>query len=450
MHYKCSCGKTHHMGIDHLAIGKDALDRLPEFLADQKLHDGSMLSKGDTIMITADVHTWKVAGERVFHMVEDYGYQVAKYVFPHEKMHTEMKYIDEAGAHVPDDTKLMIAVGSGTINDITRYISFHRDIPYYIIGTAPSMDGYASDVSPVIIDNLKRSLPAHCASGIIGDSDILSTAPDKMIAAGVGDIMAKFLDVNDWKLSNIINGEPYCQEIAECMIKAADNTLQNIDGLVKRDPVAMQYLMEALVLSGIAMAYQGSSRPGSAAEHSMAHVMEMTSLLKGDYGELHGTCVGMATCVITKLYQKFLGIPIDYDRASEHARSFDYDRWVAEMKRFYTSAADPVIKLYDAKKRNDPEVVESRLASIKDHEDEIRQVVEETLVSSNKTEEAIAKLNGWVNPVQFGFSRDHMRGIIINSKEQRDRYAAIQFLYDIGELETFVEEVLDEYYGKEC
>ena len=253
MHYPCSCGQTHYIGIDHIAIGKGALLKLPEFLQNQKLLNGGKLEKTDKILVVADVNTWKVAGEKVYQIVKEEGYPVATYVFPYEKMHTEETHIKELEDAMPDDISLMIAVGSGTMNDITRYISFRRKIPYYIVGTAPSMDGYASDVSPVIINNLKVSLPAHCASGIIGDTDILATAPEKMIAAGVGDIMAKFLDINDWRMSHILNGESYCEEVAQLMLYSTEKCVNNIEGLVKRESDALQYLMESLVMIGIAM-----------------------------------------------------------------------------------------------------------------------------------------------------------------------------------------------------
>lgn len=448
MHYKCSCGKTHYIGIEHVAIGKNAIEKLPEFLDQQKLSDGQPLTKKDHILVVSDVNTWKAAGEKTFSLIENAGYTVSSYTFPYEKMHTEEKYIKELEASMPNDICIIIAVGSGTINDISRYVSFQKKMPYYIVGTAPSMDGYASDVSPVIINNLKVSLPAHCASAIIGDTDILATAPEKMIAAGVGDIMAKFLDINDWYMSKIINGEDYCEEVAELMLYSTEKCVENIDGLVKRDSDALQCLMESLVLIGIAMAYVGSSRPGSAAEHSMAHVMEMTSLLAGDYGELHGTCVGMATCVITKLYEKFLRKPIDYQKALKHAESFSYENWEKEMHRFYTKAAQPVIDLYGKQKRNNPENVKRRLASIRAHEDELYPLIRSTVEKSKRAESCIQALHGWTTPVQFGFSKEHMRDIILYSKEQRDRYAALQFLYEVGELEELTDELLDEYYTK--
>ncbi|MCI8326776.1 MAG: sn-glycerol-1-phosphate dehydrogenase, partial [Lachnospiraceae bacterium] len=236
---------------------------------------------------------------------------------------------------------------------------------------------------------------------------------------------------------------------AELMLYSTEKCVNNVEGLVNRDAKALKYLMESLVLIGIAMAYVKSSRPGSAAEHSMAHVMEMTALLDGQYGELHGTCVGMATCVITRLYDMFIKEPINYEKAEKHAEKFEFDAWVKEMKRVFTSAADPIVELYDKEKRNDPVNVKKRLAAIKKHEKEVMDLIKETVEKSKRAERCIKALNGWTSPVEFGFDREHMRDIMLYSKEQRDRYAALQFLYEVGELEELTERLLDQDYGQE-
>lgn len=74
--YSCNCGRHHHMAIDHLAVGKGAVGKLPEFLADQKMKDGEPLKKTDKIYVVADVHTWQVGGQKVYDIVKEAGYPV--------------------------------------------------------------------------------------------------------------------------------------------------------------------------------------------------------------------------------------------------------------------------------------------------------------------------------------------------------------------------------------
>ena len=445
--YACDCGRHHHMAIDHLAVGKGAVNKLPEFLAEQKMKDGTPLTKEDKIFVVADVHTWYVNGEKVYNMVKELGYPVEYYIMPHEEMHTTEVYIGELDEHMPQDVKLPLACGSGTINDLTRMVSFKREIPYYIIGTAPSMDGFATDVAPATIKGLKCSLPAHCASGIIGDTDFLSTAPDKMVAAGIGDIIAKYIAINDWKLSHIINDEYFCEEVSELMLQSTDKVANSVDGLVSGDPEAYTYLMECLVLIGIAMGYVNNSRPGSGAEHSMGHVLEMKCALKGLYGELHGTSVGMATCVMAKMYEKFLTLDIDYDKARAHADAFDYDAWVAEVNRVFGSSAPQILKVFEKAGQHKPENVRRRIDRIEQNEAQIRAILTETVEKAKKAPEYIGAMHGMITPKDYKvFSKEEFRDILTYTKEQRDRYAGLQFFYDLGVLDELVDYIIDLYY----
>ena len=128
---------------------------------------------------------------------------------------------------VPQDCDLIIGVGSGTINDLCRYVSYKMKIDYYIVGTAPSMDGYASNVSPLIIRHLKTTYTAKTARVIIGDLDVLCKAPMHMIAAGVGDIIGKYVCLADWQLAHQINGEYLCPEVVK-MVQELYKRLQNM------------------------------------------------------------------------------------------------------------------------------------------------------------------------------------------------------------------------------
>lgn len=123
--YSCNCGRHHHMAIDHLAVGKGAVGKLPEFLADQKMKDGEPLKKTDKIYVVADVHTWQVGGQKVYDIVKEAGYPVEYYIFHHEEMHTNEIFIEELSKIMPEDVRLPIGVGSGTINDLVHRMVKH-------------------------------------------------------------------------------------------------------------------------------------------------------------------------------------------------------------------------------------------------------------------------------------------------------------------------------------
>ena len=117
--------------------------------------------------------------------------------------------------HFDPSVDAVLGVGSGVVNDISKIVSNISNKFYCIVGTAPSMDGYASATSSMTRDGLKISLPSKCADLIVGDIDILCNAPIKMMVSGLGDMLAKYISIAEWRISNLINGEYYCETIAQ-------------------------------------------------------------------------------------------------------------------------------------------------------------------------------------------------------------------------------------------
>ena len=165
------------------------------------------------------------------------------------------------------------------------------------------MDGFASTVSPLILDGKKITKPAVYPAAILADTSIMKDAPMPMLTAGFGDIIGKYTALADWRLSRDLNGEYYCEECAALMARAVEKCAENADGLRRRDEQAVEYVTEALVLSGIAMGMVGNSRPASGAEHHFAHTWEVDALARGEEHPLHGNSVGVAAVVSASLYE---------------------------------------------------------------------------------------------------------------------------------------------------
>lgn len=447
--YACSCGKTHIAEIENIAIGKGALDKLESFIDGQKLKDGSLFDKGrHKLFLVSDVHTRKVAGEALLKRLQEEGYAVSEHCFLHEEMHAADEYTEELKAALPADTDLILAVGSGTINDLTRYVAFHAGVPYYIIATAPSMDGYASNVSPLIHNNLKTTFICACANAIIGDTDVMATCPTKMIGAGLGDIIGKYIAINDWRMSHLLNGEYCCEEVCDLVLYSVQKCVDSVPGLVKRDSDALQYLMESLVLIGIAMSYIGFSRPASSSEHHIAHFLEMKSIFRGEYGELHGTNVGLATCIVSRMYQEFLTMDMDYSRARMLCQNFDHDVWKTEIERCYQTASDEIFKVEEKAKQNNPENVLVRIAALEMHQEEVCAMTEQLVRDTQTAPALLESLGGLTDPCKAGVQESDLRDILRYAKELRDRYAALQVFYDLGVLDQLIDRVIGYYYGE--
>lgn len=295
MEYSCACGKSHKVDIQAIRVGSGVIQELPGILRD--------LGASHIFLVT-DNYTYEAAGRQVEQLLDQAGLPYHKRVFQTETPLVPNEYaLGSVLAAMTSQDDMLLAVGSGTLNDVTKYVSARTGIPYVIAATAPSMDGYASTVAPTILDGFKTTLPAVYPAAIVADVDILKDAPMPMLTAGFGDIIGKFTSLADWRLSHQLNGEYYCPEVAGVIEAAVETCAANAKALAQREPQAIRAMTEALILSGLAMGMVGVSRPASGAEHQMAHYWEMDALRRGEEHPLHGNAVGVGTVLAASLYE---------------------------------------------------------------------------------------------------------------------------------------------------
>ena len=295
MEYSCACGKSHKVDIQAIRVGSGVMQELPGILRD--------LGASHIFLVT-DNYTYEAAGRQVEQLLDQAGLSYHKRVFQTETPLVPNEYaLGSVLAAMTSQDDMLLAVGSGTLNDVTKYVSARTGVPYVIAATAPSMDGYASTVAPTILDGFKTTLPAVYPAAIVADVDILKDAPMPMLTAGFGDIIGKFTSLADWRLSHQLNGEYYCPEVAGVIEAAVETCAANAKALAQREPQAIQAVTEALILSGLAMGMVGVSRPASGAEHQMAHYWEMDALRRGEEHPLHGNAVGVGPVLAASLYE---------------------------------------------------------------------------------------------------------------------------------------------------
>ncbi|RCX12739.1 glycerol-1-phosphate dehydrogenase [NAD(P)+] [Anaerobacterium chartisolvens] len=293
--FECTCGRSHSVDIRSIIVDQDITKEAVSL---------ALKYKTGRIFVIADNNTYSVKGRRIWEALKKEGLPVGGHIF--ESLHPlvpDERAVGRLVTEIGRDVSLIVAVGSGTVNDLARIISFKLGIPYLIAATAPSMDGYASTVSPLIIDGFKKTYEAVYPVSILCDLKAMRNAPWEMICAGFGDILGKYTALADWKLSKDVNNEYYCETGVSLVKNAMDKCMGNIDGIAERDESSIRYMIEALILSGIAMGLVGSSRPASGAEHHLAHYWEMNALARGEEHPLHGNSVGVGTVIVSYLYE---------------------------------------------------------------------------------------------------------------------------------------------------
>ena len=328
----CVCGKIHTCEIGKVLIRNGAINELPAMAADYR-----------HILLVADENTRRVCGARVEALLADkldgtviFGGD--GFLVPNEDA------VARVEKFVTADTDLIVGVGSGVINDLCKYVSHAHALPYYIVATAPSMDGYASKGAAMLFGNMKITTNAAVPAAIVADTAVLVDAPVDMLRAGYGDIIGKYSCLNDWRLSHAVNGEPLCPEIYDLTYRTVASVAGMGEAIVSRDEASIAALMRALVLVGIAMAYMGNSRPASGSEHHLSHYFEVVGLLRNEPYFCHGIDVAYSTYETARLRGALLAMD------APTVGAFDAAAWEGEIRRVYSgkgeaSAADGIIAL---------------------------------------------------------------------------------------------------------
>ncbi len=325
----CKCGKNHVCPIEHVIIRKHALQSLNE------------ICKGyHRILMVSDNNTYHACGKEAAEILDEKIVETVRFDTGDKPLIPDEYAIDAIKKKVDNDIDLILGIGSGVINDLCKIVSFQEKLPYYIVATAPSMDGYASVGSALILKGMKVTLNAAPPRAIVADTEVLTHAPLHMLQAGYGDIIGKFSCLNDWKLSACINEEYFCHEVYDIVYQTANEVKNLAEPILQRDETAVGELMKALVAAGIAMAYVGNSRPASGSEHHFSHYFEITGILNHTPYLSHGIDVIYASVITAELREQLLkGIP--------KRREFQKEKWKSDIKKIYSAISNEVMKLQE-------------------------------------------------------------------------------------------------------
>ena len=402
----CLCGRKHLCLIDYVKIGKGAIYTLP-----------LSCEKYNSILLVCDNNTYRVCGKNVETILaEKISNRIVlesngDVVIPNEEK------ISEIESGIQSETDLIIGVGSGVINDLCKYVSFRHNLEYFIVATAPSMDGYASVGAALILKGMKVTINARPPKAIIGDTDVLKNAPKKMLQAGYGDIIGKYSCLNDWKLSALINNEYFCENIYNLTLSQTEKVKPFAHALLNKNEEAVEALMEALVTVGIAMSYVGNSRPASGSEHHLSHYFEITGILENKDYYSHGIDVMYSTAVTAKIRENIINsYPSKY--------IFNRDKWIAEIKKNYLNSADEVISLqdkigwYTVDERN---VIEQKW-------DKIINILKEAPSFSECTNMLLEIGLSYSDFIEF-YGIQEIKDAVLYAKDLKDRYTVLWLNY---------------------
>ncbi|MDE5684467.1 MAG: sn-glycerol-1-phosphate dehydrogenase [Muribaculaceae bacterium] len=380
-------------------------------------------------IVIADSTTWQIAGARINSLLEEAGLKPDDAVILSDRdLHAEWKHIERLDNVLGATDAVAVAVGSGTINDLSKLSSHHCGKRYMNVSTAASMDGYTAYGASITKDGAKQTFSCPAPLAVLADISIIAQAPSEMTASGYADLFAKIPAGADWIISDALGVEPiddFAWELVQGSLKSA---LANPSLIKAGDKKAIHRLIEGLIMSGFAMQAHQSSRPASGADHQFSHLWNMEHHTMADgTTPSHGFQVSIGTLMSTAMYEQLL---------KEDIGNLDVDTCVAAWPSLeeQLNASREMFRLTDF-----PTIGETELSAKYVNKDELRRQLtilkhdwpiikarlEHQLIPFGEMRESLGLVGAPTEPEQIGISRRRLCSSAIKAQMIRRRFTIL-------------------------
>ncbi|WP_011305330.1 NAD(P)-dependent glycerol-1-phosphate dehydrogenase [Methanosarcina barkeri] len=331
-------------------VGHGVLEEIGDVCRDLKM-------KGNALIVTGST-TNNIAGKRVSNLLESAGCS-AEMVLTCKATKEEVEKVMEKALEV--ETNFLIGVGSGRSIDLAKLASTRLELPFISVPTAASHDGIASSRASIVDNGRSTSAQAQAPIAVIADTEIISAAPFRFLAAGCGDIISNYTAVLDWELASRLRNEYFGAYAAALSRMAARVIIECADSIKPEHETSARLVVKALVSNGVAMSIAGSSRPASGSEHMFSHALDKIAPKPA----LHGEQCGVGTIMMMYLHGgnwqeirealKKIGAPVTAEElgiedryiieALLHAHSIRPERYTILGSGLNPSAAEKVARI---------------------------------------------------------------------------------------------------------
>ncbi len=422
-----------------LRIGSGILVQVPELFKEQ--------FPGKTAVIIADNNTYRVAGAVVYEAFKGQGIdQVEPFVFDDPELHAEYSYIDQLTAFLKTNEAIPVAVGSGTINDLTKLASHLTGRRYMCVATAASMDGYTSFGASITANGAKQTFNCPAPQACLADIDIIIEAPSTMTASGYADLFAKITAGADWILSDKLNVEPIDKQAWSIVQDGLHDSLSDPQGVQAGNTEAISKLTEGLMLGGFAMQWHKTSRPASGAEHQFSHLWNMENHLNNGEHVSHGFQVSIGTLSILAFYEQILKTPIDKLDVEACCNAWPTPETLEEQSlKIFEGTDFPEIGAQETKaKYISREALADQLNLLVQKWPEIKAELQQQLVPYTEAKKRLKLVGAPTEPEEIGISRARLRETFIRSQYIRRRFTVL----DLAVRTNLTDKWLDGLFGK--
>ena len=413
---------------------------------------GEMFAKlfpSQRAIIVADFNTWEVAGKAVFASLEAMGIeQEEPHIFTDEEFYAEWQHIESLKARLEKCDAVAIAVGSGVLNDLTKYTSHLLGRKYMCVGTAVSMDGYTAFGASITKDGNKQTFNCPAPYGFVMDPEIAAVAPKELAASGYADLIAKIPAAADWMLAEATGNEKVDAFAWDLVQNGLRESLSAPEAVHAGDIAMTEALAEGLLMSGFAMQAIQSSRPASGTEHQFSHCWDMEDLCFEGKHVSHGFKVGIGTLASTASIEFLLEKDIenlDVEKCVENWKSWEDQE--AEIREVFEGKPGHLARgLEETKnKYTDKEGLRKQLEALKSAWPTLKEAIRKQIIPFEEVRENLRLVGAPYEPEHIGVSRERFRKTFSYIPYMRSRFANIDIVYRCG----YMAELTERLFGKD-
>lgn len=392
-------------------------------LAGQEIDAVRALGFPSPIAIVSDPDTYRVLGQRVEEALRELGEIIPVHLAAHP--HADNEAGEEILAAI-SGARSMVAVGSGTINDLCKYAAAEKGIEFAVFATAPSMNGYTSVNAAITVDGHKKSLATVAPVGVFMDLEVLSEAPERMIQSGIGDSVCRAAVQADWLMAHILHGSTYDPTPFDLLIPEEDNLFSNGAALMNGDIGVMNSLARTLVLSGMGMTICNGSFPASQGEHLIGHYVEMMAPESAP-AAFHGEQIAVATLVMARLHERMLAAGCPVVSPTEICEQ--------DILEHFGPVVGPACWDEFEKKCLDDEGADALNKRLAECWPEIQSRVGALTLPSASIETTLKAAGAPTSYADLGLDRDFFLDAILYARTIRNRYTFLDLAAESGQLD---------------
>ena len=422
-----------------LLLGKGVLNKIDELFMQQ--------FPGKKAVVVADRTTWNVAGSKVSELLDKAGLlHQPPFIFDDPDLYAEYHFVDQLVDFLKTNDAIAVAVGSGTINDLTKLSSSKCGRPYMVVGTAASMDGYTAFGASITYLGAKQTFSCPAPKAMIADTDIISTAPAKMTASGYADLFAKVTAGADWIVASHLGVEPIDKTAWSIVQDGLKNALADPSGAAAGEQKAMQNLIEGLLLGGFAMQWSKSSRPASGAEHQFSHLWNMEHHTNHGEHISHGFQVSIGMLAVSAFYEQVLKTPFEQLDVETCVAAWPTpEKLAADATEMFKGTDFPQIGVQETAAKNPtPEELRRQLTVLKENWPALKADLEHQLLPYQEVKARLKKVGAPTEPEEIGISRERLRASFVRAQYIRRRFTVL----DLAVRTRNMDKWLDGLFGK--